>query len=294
MNFENLPLVTVIVPAYNHEKFIEQCIRSIFAQTYSNYEVVVINDGSKDRTLEILEELNKEFDFNLVNQKNSGCAAALNSAIKNFSNGDFVSICASDDYWDDSKLSKQVDFMLKHEKIPFCFNKNYFVDEYDRVVEDATRLANNGLKGGHIFKDIIFQNFHPLPGYIFRKKVFEDVGLYREDVWTEDFYMNLRISEKYEIGFIDEFLSFYRYPTNFNKKLISRKVSDAHKLCIDQYKESVFYDEAVLRWNYRNFMMYSGVKEMKYLAVNGMWNSIVYFYKWNYIKSLIRLILFWK
>ena len=109
-------LVSVLVPCFNHAKYIETCILSVINQSYKNIELIVLDDGSTDGSYEIAEQLKLKFDFKLIKQDNRGLAATLNRAIIEFSNGDYVAICASDDYFPINKIEKQVGFMQLNPK----------------------------------------------------------------------------------------------------------------------------------------------------------------------------------
>ncbi|WP_096779595.1 glycosyltransferase family 2 protein [Zobellella denitrificans] len=290
------PLVTVAVPVFNHEAYVEKTILSILNQTYNNIKLVVIDDGSSDNSVEVIKELNERFDFVFVSQENRGCAATLNRAIREFSEGKYFSISASDDYWAPDKIEKQVAYMEKNEDVPFAYNKNYFVDEDDRILERETEMANSNLKGGEVFNELIFQKFHPLPGYIFRRDLFDDeeVGLYKEGIWTEDFYLNLKIAKKYKIGFIDDYLSYYRYPSNFNDKLKNIRISEGHKFCIDMYKSEPVYAQAIKLWHFRNFVWYSSIKKHKLFAIKSMLHSLSFWSEKDFYVALAKLVLLWR
>ena len=290
----NLPLVSVIVPSYNHARYVEQCVISIMTQTYEHVELIVIDDGSTDCSVDILNRLRKLYDFQFVQHENRGCAATLNRGIVEFARGRYIAFCASDDYWMPTKLEKQIAYMESHPEVGLSFTKNYFVNEHDVVLEKLTEAANKNLRGGSIFKEILFQTIHPLPGYVIRKEVFDEVGLYREDIWTEDFHMNLKIASRYLIGFLDEYLSYYRYPVDFSKKLKSTRVADAHLLCIQEYRDSPYYEEALKRWHYRNLLWYSPSRYNKKYALRGLIEGSIFSFNEEFIKSLMKLIFVWR
>lgn len=109
----HLPLVSVIVPAYNAEAFIGQTLDSVLSQTYKNIEVLVMNDGSQDRTAEIVEVIAQEDSrIILLQQLNAGVAAARNLAIQN-SCAEYIAPIDADDIWFPEKLEKQMQLMLK-------------------------------------------------------------------------------------------------------------------------------------------------------------------------------------
>lgn len=98
-------LISIIIPVYNGEGEIEKCLNSIFEQTYKNYEVVVVNDGSTDKTLEILKKYKEKYKkkINIINQENKGQAVARNNGIKKV-NGKYITFLDADDYFDKNFL----------------------------------------------------------------------------------------------------------------------------------------------------------------------------------------------
>ena len=120
---DNMPLVSIIVPSYNHARYVTQCIDSIMQQTYKNFELIVIDDGSKDNSKEVLTTLQAKYKFTLVFQDNHGVAYTLNRGIKEFAKGKYLTFCASDDYWTLDKLQKQVQFMENNQFYPMCYGK---------------------------------------------------------------------------------------------------------------------------------------------------------------------------
>jgi alpha-1,3-rhamnosyltransferase len=292
MNLDK-PLVSVIVPSYNHQQFITQCIESIMDQTYKNFELTVIDDGSTDDSPEILKRLKEKYKFNLVFQENIGLALTLNKGIQNYCNGKYYSSCSSDDFWPIDKLEKQVNFMELHPEFPMCFGKKYVIDSNGKIQEYLTSLANKHLKGGRVFKEIILMEFHPPVNYFFRKSIFEEVGYYT-NTWAEDFYMNLKISEKYPLGYIDDYLMYYRITDNEKSKMINLKSITSHLDSINQYRYSEYYEEAIKRWYLRSFYWYSKFTKTKKIAFKGMLRNLDQAYKFYFLKSVFKLMIMWK
>ncbi|WP_158248658.1 glycosyltransferase family 2 protein [Chromobacterium sinusclupearum] len=288
------PLVSVIVPSYNHQDYIEDCINSIFNQTYENFEVIVIDDGSNDNTVSKLQALQERYQFTLVVQENIGLAATLNKGISEYAGGDYIAFCASDDYWLPEKLQKQVDFMTATPNAYMCFGKAIAIDEHGKELESKTLNINNGLKGGMVFEDIILMKFHPPVNQMFKKEVFKLLGLYPVGLWTEDLYMNLKICREFEIGYIPEFISAYRIPSNSVGKFITTRIADSHKTCIDLYKDSQYYPQAIKDWHYRNLIWYSSFKAHKIRAIRSLFYCWDYFYKISYLKSIAKIVLIWR
>ena len=130
---ENKPLISVITPAYNAERFIGEAIESVQKQTYANWEMVIVDDCSTDGTVRIVEEYRKKDPriklYRL--EKNSGSAVARNTAMEH-AKGRYIAFLDSDDRWLPEKLEKQLKFMQEKD-IAFSFTT------YVRMLEDGTR-----------------------------------------------------------------------------------------------------------------------------------------------------------
>ncbi|MEG0856253.1 MAG: glycosyltransferase family 2 protein [Terrisporobacter sp.] len=132
-------LVSVITPMYNSEKFIRQSIESVLRQSYKNFELIIVDDGSKDKSEEIVcEYLKKDERIKYIKlEKNMGISNARNIAIKE-SRGRFIAFLDSDDIWKEDKLNKQVNFMVKNN-YSFSFTAYELIDEdnnkLDKIIE---------------------------------------------------------------------------------------------------------------------------------------------------------------
>lgn len=287
------PLVSVVVPSYNHDRFLVQCIDSILNQTYKNYELIVIDDGSTDKSAEILKKLQQKHSFKLIFQENIGVASTFNKALKNHVNGKYFTFCASDDFWLKDKLKIQVDYLEKHQQIPMCYGKSIAINSENVENPKYTEVINRNLKGGDIFKDIIYGNFHPPVNYMIKTQTIKDLGLYNPEIHTEDFYMNLKISSKFHIGYIDEYLSYYRI-FETEKKRLSFKIFNAKLKCIQDYSHSMFYKRAIRLLYFNTFVEYSSYTKYKAFALRCLLQSGDVVFKKMLIKGLLKFFLFWK
>lgn len=291
----NMPLVSVIVPSYNHEKFITECVESIMQQTYKNFELTVIDDGSKDGTRDILKQLQDKYGFNLILQENIGLTSTLNKGIQNWGTGKYISFCASDDYWALDKLEKQVAVMEQNPEFAVCFGKVYMIDLEGNILPYLTETANKQLKGGYIFKEIILQEFHPPVNSLFRRSIFDEVGYFKA-TWAEDFYMDLKISEKYPFGFIDDYLNYYRRSPethNVKAKMTNQKIIYSHLDSINEYKHSIYYKKAIKLWYLRCFYWYLPYKSTKKLAFKGMVRNLDQLTSFTFLKAIFKFIVLW-
>ncbi|MBV5330669.1 MAG: glycosyltransferase family 2 protein [Chlorobium sp.] len=120
--------VTVIVPCFNAEKFLRKTIDSVIAQTYPHINIIAINDGSSDNTLEILKEYGNITTIHHRNIENKGQAASINLGIKN-SSSELLAFIDADDIWDKNKIKEQVDVFRKHDDVGLCYVNGYVFSE---------------------------------------------------------------------------------------------------------------------------------------------------------------------
>ena len=122
-------LVSIITPSYNSSKFIKDCVASVFSQTYRNWEMIIVDDCSKDNSKEIISELSSKDKRikPIFLEKNVGAAEARNTAIRQ-SKGKYVAFLDSDDLWNPKKLEKQLSFMYENE-IAFSYTNYQFMSE---------------------------------------------------------------------------------------------------------------------------------------------------------------------
>lgn len=122
-------LVSIIMPCYNGEKFIKETIESVLAQTYTSWELLIIDDGSKDSSVDIIKSYQQDQRIKLIQQANAGSAAARNNGIRQ-SKGQYMALLDSDDLWLPEFLEKQVNFMKEKKAVCVCCS-------YSRIDEDS-------------------------------------------------------------------------------------------------------------------------------------------------------------
>ena len=116
------PKVSVILPSYNHEQYVEAAVRSVMEQSGVDFELIVIDDGSKDRSPEILKRLSEELGFTYIHRPNKGVVATLNEALE-LAQGEYVCSFSSDDIMPPDRLKKQSDFLDAHPDAAACFGQ---------------------------------------------------------------------------------------------------------------------------------------------------------------------------
>lgn len=213
------PLVSVIIPAYNHELYIEEALQSVINQTYKNIQLIVINDGSMDGTGTVIDkviEQNASFNIKYINKSNEGICKTLNKGLL-LAKGKYVAFLASDDMWTSDRIEKQVYFMEENANIGLVFSDNYFIrlnkvaqvkgTDYKPIIR---KCFLNGIQNVNMYEKLLSDDIIPALTVLIRKECFDKVGGFDNNLKAEDYDMWLRIAKEYPIAFIDEPLAYYR------------------------------------------------------------------------------------
>jgi len=215
-----MPEVSVVIPAYNHDQFVHECIQSILDQTYQDFEIVITDDGSADQTVSKIKEF-KDPRINLYeHHHNRGAVLAQNHGI-NQSVGRYIAIMNSDDVWLPAKLEKQVGYLDAHPEIGAVFSQAVFINDAGRV------LAPSEYNNFHIFDQENRSRFAWLnrffwqgnclchPSVLIRRKCYEETGLYTErQANLPDLDMWVRFCLKFDLHILDEKLVNFRIRAN--------------------------------------------------------------------------------
>lgn len=131
-------LVSIITPAYNAEKYIEETIKSVLNQTYDNWELIIVDDKSTDNTINIVEKYTNDNRIKLYkNDENSGVAKSRNNGIL-FASGDYIAFLDADDLWENDKLEKQIDFIKNNESYDVLCTSYTLINENSEFIKNYT------------------------------------------------------------------------------------------------------------------------------------------------------------
>ena len=182
--------------AYNHEAYVEQAILSIVNQTYQDFELIVIDDGSIDRTPEILERLSREHGFHYERQENMGVCRTLNKLI-GLGKGEYMTGCASDDFWPLTRLEEQVAALDANPDSALVHGIVISVD-LDGAERPGTKFPFERLAdGSNAYMQLLRRKRDYFAGTIMvRRSIYEVVGGYDEDIKVEDQDWILRVTRR--------------------------------------------------------------------------------------------------
>ena len=198
-----MPTVSVIIHTYNNEKFIGETIESVLNQTYKDYEIIVVDDGSVDGTRDALLPYMHGIRYHY--KENGGIASAKNAGIS-LSHAEFVAFLDHDDLWVPDKLMLQMECFIENPQAGLVYTKY-------TSFKNGKELRTKPEKGysGWIFKELLSKSFIQTSTVVVKRECLDAVGPYDETFSLGDEYdMFLRISKKFQCGFIDKGLTRYR------------------------------------------------------------------------------------
>jgi glycosyltransferase involved in cell wall biosynthesis len=254
------PRVSVVIPAYNAEAFVAQTLHSALSQTYPNLEILVVDDGSRDRTVEQVECLARgDARIKLLRQENSGVAAARNRAIQH-STGDYIAPLDADDLWLPEKIEKQVDALeIAGPRASLAYTWCLSIDEDGNLLGGGPHWDLEG----EVYQALVLRNFignASVP--LFRKTHLEEAGGYRPEFHRrnaggcEDWDLSLRLAERGEFRVVKEYLTCYRSHTrsmSFNHASMGRSY---HCVLEDVQRRHPEIPRHVFRWSQSIFYLY--------------------------------------
>jgi glycosyltransferase involved in cell wall biosynthesis len=197
------PRVSVIIPAFNGEKYIGETIQSILAQTHRPLEVLVVDDGSTDRTAEIVQRFGEPVRYS--RQENAGTAAARNRAVAE-SRGEFIALLDQDDLWVPHKLERQMPRFAEDPRIGLVFAGIEFFDTH------SGKITSTYFPGPELsLRDLLAHVVLPVQTILFRKSALEKIGPFDTTLGgTDDWDIGIRMAAEFRMVGVDEILGRVR------------------------------------------------------------------------------------
>lgn len=213
-------LVSVIMPCYNGEKFIAEAIESVINQTYQDWELIIIDDGSTDNSKKIIKQYciaDKRIQYT-QHKKNKGIPFARNTGIR-LSNGEYIALLDQDDKWLPKKLALQLDkFYINKPEIGLVFGNINKVDSYGNIIHKAKNIKINfeTINQRNLIIHLFFNPFIPSITVMFKRKCLKEVGEFDENIlWGgDDYELWLRLANKFKFAYISKVLGIRRLHDN--------------------------------------------------------------------------------
>lgn len=250
-------LISIVVPVYNSEKYLDKAIQSCLNQTYSNIEIITINDGSTDSSLEILNSYADR--IKIISQENKGIAGAINTGIKAMNSNRYKLMNSDDLLYPDGVeiLIKEID-KLNYKKT--IIHGNYdIIDSNDKIIDESKELNRNQMSLFEQNVHLLAYNYLNAITSVFPRESFTKYGYYNESVkFAEDYELLLRfcLLHDFRLHFVEEKIAMYRHhpqqdtyrknrkAPNYQEEIrkmilksVEPKLSQKYKIALKQYQK---------------------------------------------------------
>ena len=258
------PLVTVIIASYNHGTYIEQSIQSVLDQTYPNIELLVIDDGSTDDSVERIQRLQAQHGFDFRVQQNQGLTNTLNGAIAR-AKGSLIVPFGSDDIMMPDRIAVQVAYMDGKPEVGICAGNIELIDAEGNLFPEKRQRRDVPFRRLD-FDDMFLERkpYPPAPTLMIRREALDKVGGFDPSIRLEDLYIELKITHAgYFIDGLNVVMARYRkHATNSYKN--HRFMIDSILSIYAQFSDHPLYDE--VRYKFLNSMFLKTANRNRALA----------------------------
>lgn len=262
MNTPANPLVSIVTPTYNRADFIEQAVNSVLAQTYANFELLIVDDGSTDNTRDLLEPVLADSRVRYFHQENQGQSVARNLALSE-AKGDFVCFLDSDNYWPAEKLEKQVELFRGQPDYDVIYGDIIVIDETGKEV---TR-KNMSRYSGHIARYMIRDNCVSMNTAMARRRCFNELGaMSGQRRVADDYDLWLRFSARFRFLYVPQFFAYYRVMDDQISSDKTRRFASNWQIITDFRRE---FPEAMSEQDFDSGFAAFHSRKARYLASQG-------------------------
>lgn len=272
---------SVIVPVYNKAPYVEKALKSVLSQTFSDYELIVVNDGSTDNSLSVIRDTLFGVSSIIINQDNAGVSVARNRGV-NSSSGEYLCFLDADDWWEPNFLERMNTFVDEYPEAQL-FASNYY------YVKNGKRLVKLNIPTGYINYCQVYSEHLCQPVWTgavcLSRKMFDEYGGFKPNLTLgEDFDLWIRIALKYKVVFLNETLSNYNQDAdikyrgtrtlhhpenhmlwNLDDLAEEETYNPDYKRLIDKLRSCGLFPYYLSKW-------YQGDAEKQLLKIN--WNNI--------------------
>lgn len=230
-----MPLVSVVIPAFNAEKTIEETIQSVLNQTFSDFELIVVNDGSTDRTLETINQI-KDPRIKIFSYPNSGCVAISRNRGFTHASGEYIAFLDADDLWKPEKIEAQVAALKVNPQAAVAYSWVDRIDDNNQFLQKGSRVNING----KVYAELLVSNFldngsNPL----IRKEAFQEIKGFDETLLhAEDQDLYIRLAARYDFVVVPHPHILYRVSANSKSANVIRMEGHVLKVIDQAFKQA--------------------------------------------------------
>ncbi len=287
-----MPLISVIIPVYNGEKTIRETIESVLNQTLSDFELIVINDGSQDSTLEIISSI-QDPRLRVISYPNAGLSASRNRGISQ-ATGDYISFIDADDLWTPDKLEAQLRALEASPQAAVAYSWTDCIDESSQFLRQGSHITASG----NIWANLLLSNFldngsNPL----IRRQALTEVGGFDESLRAaEDWDMYLRLGAHYHFVAVPSPHILYRVSADSMSSKVSKQEVETLKVierAFSQAPESLQHLNKCSLANLYKYLTWKALdgtpeRRKSLIAVKFLWHTV------SHDPSLLRRRIIWK
>ncbi len=264
------PKVSVNICCYNSERYLKETIQSVLDQSFKDYEVIIVDDGSKDNTGKIVKSFTDP-RLKYYYQENRGLSASRNRAIS-LSSGEYIALLDHDDLWQPDKLAEQINLLDNDLALGAVFSDAYIIDGQGNIT--GTYFNINRPARGNIFERLILANFIPCLTVMIRQTSLRGLELFKQDFRiAEEYELFLRIAERSSFDYIDKPLASYRWHEN-NYSFYNSRRSYYEELAIVNYwlpkitgNKKLFFKTLIKKLRLSGLLVFSHAKRLRGRAV---------------------------
>ncbi|MFW5812945.1 MAG: glycosyltransferase family 2 protein [Fibrobacterota bacterium] len=240
--------LSVLVQCYNHEPYLEEAVRSVYAQDLTGTEVIVVDDGSSDNSAELLKRLHEELGFELILQQNRGFIPTLNELLQK-ARGEYLCLLAGDDFYPEGKFSQQVEYLDSHPECSVLLGNSLVVGSDSKVLRKQNQLFVIENDRELSFEEV-FLGHRRVGGAssMFRKSALQEINAFPPDVLVEDLWAWLKLlSGGHRIVWLNRNWAYYRlHDSNINQRslLMQEKILEI----LEEYRDHPLFERAMRFW----------------------------------------------
>ena len=294
-----MPKVSILIPTYNCRQFIREAIESVLLQTFQDFEILIIDDGSTDGTREVVMPFVKQFPdkIHYIYQENKGLPGARNTGWRK-AEGEYIALLDADDKWCPHRLEEGLNIIEKDKAIGLVHANITRISETGEIVDTLKRDAR--FLSGAIFEHIFLRRADiSCPTVLFRKECCQKIGFFDENLrhlGCEDRELWLRIAKEYKIVYLDRVLAYYRLSAGSMSHNAERMLTARHyvvdKFCPAGQNENL--RKKALAKIYRDlgdeFLCSQRYEEARRQYQKSLSFDFVSFWPWlNLLKAILKL-----